>query len=233
MSFAIRMPPQVQSVQVGAYPVVFIDDFLVDPQALLDAACTASFEPCPGHEEGKGYPGLRAPAPPAYADLLAELAEPLIRLNFGVPDELPIRRSVDSFSLTTTPPERLGPLQCTPHFDASTPHHMAVLLYLCDERHGGTGFYRHRATGLQRISADTREHYLDRYYAEINERRPRQRYFDAGDDRFEFLGLMPARFNRLVVYPGSLLHSACLNPRISLSADPRQARLTVNSFYDF
>lgn len=233
MSFAIRMPPQVQSVQIGEHALVFIDDFLDDPQALVEAACAASFEACPGAAEGKGYPGRRAPAPPAYADLLAELAEPLIRLNFGVPDELPIRRSVDSFSLTTTPPERLGPWQCTPHFDASTPHHMAVLLFLCDERHGGTGFYRHRATGLQRITADTRERYLDRYGAELNERRPRQRYFDAGDERFEFLGLMPARFNRLVVYPGSLLHSACINPRISLSADPRQGRLTVNSFYDF
>lgn len=233
MSFAIRMPPEVQSVQIGGQQLVFIDDFLEDPQALVDAACAARFEPCPGAEEGKGYPGLRAAAPAAYADLLAELAEPLIRLNFQVPDALAIRRSTDSFSLTTVAPARLGPLQCTPHFDASTPHHMAVLLFLCDERHGGTGFYRHRATGLQRITADTREPYLDRYYAEINERRPLPRYFDAGDERFEFLGLFPARFNRLVVYLGSLLHSACINPRISLSADPRRGRLTVNSFYDF
>ena len=45
--------------------------------------------------------------------------------------------------------------------------------------------------------------------------------------------MMPARFNRLVVYPGSLLHSACIHPVRSLSSDPRQGRLTVNTFYDF
>ena len=46
-------------------------------------------------------------------------------------------------------------------------------------------------------------------------------------------GMMPARFNRLVVYRGSLLHSAVVNPQLSISADPRKGRLTLNSFYDF
>jgi len=45
--------------------------------------------------------------------------------------------------------------------------------------------------------------------------------------------MMPARFNRLVVYPGSLLHTACINPACSVNADPRRGRLTVNTFYDF
>ncbi len=110
---------------------------------------------------------------------------------------------------------------------------MAILLYLCDGRHGGTGFYRHNATGLQQITEATREAYLDTYYDEINARRPAQRYFDNSDDQFTLLGLIPAKFNRMVVYPGSLLHSACINPAISLSTDPRAGRLTLNSFYDF
>lgn len=232
-TFALRMPPDVQSVQIGAHTLVFIDDFLENPQALVDAACQAAYAPCPGAALGKGYPGIRAPAPAAYADALRELMDPLIRINFQVPDALPIRQSEDSFSLTTTPAAALGPLQRTPHFDASTPHHMAVLLYLCGERHGGTGFYRHRASGLQRITAANREPFLDQYYEEINRRHPLPRYFDDSDAQFEFLGMIPARFNRLVVYPGSLLHSACINPLISISADPRQGRLTVNTFYDF
>jgi hypothetical protein len=140
---------------------------------------------------------------------------------------------LSAFSLTTTSPEALGPLQRTPHFDASTPHYMAALLFLCDQTHGGTGFYRHNATGLQRITADNRERYLDVYHEEVNRRRPPARYFDRSDEQFTFLGMMPARFNRLVVYPGSLLHSACINPALSLSSDPRQGRLTVNTFYDF
>lgn len=229
----IRMPPEVRSVEIGGQRIVFIDDFLDDPKALVDAACESCFEPAAPPGEAKGYPGLRAPAPEAYTRVLTELAAPLVKANFEVPAHLDIKVGLSAFSLTTTPPEDLGPLQCTPHFDASTPHHMAALLWLCDERHGGTGFYRHNATGWQRISADNRERYLDAYHAEVNRRRPAQRYFDRSDEQFTFLGMMPARFNRLVVYPGSLLHSACLHPGRSLSSDPRQGRLTVNTFYDF
>jgi hypothetical protein len=229
----LRMPPDIQSVDIGGQRIVFIDDFLQDPQALVDAACQSRFEPSATAAERKGYPGLRANAPAGYTRELTELLEPLIKVNFGVPDRLGIKAGVSAFSLTTTPPDDLGPLQRTPHFDASTPHYMAALLWLCDEGHGGTGFYRHNATGLQRITAENREHYLDVRHEEVNHRPPPPRYFDRSDAQFTFLGMMPARFNRLVVYPGSLLHSACIHPGRSLSSDPRRGRLTVNTFYDF
>lgn len=231
--FAIRMPPDVRSVQIGGHRLVFIDDFLENPHDLVEAAAGASFSPYPGVAERKGYPGVRAPVPADYSAQLTALMEPLIRLNFDVPQALALRKSECAFSLTTLRPDELGPLQRTPHFDASTPHHMAVLLYLCGPEHGGTAFYRHKATGLQQVTGDNCEAFLDTYYAELNARPPAQRYFDDGDAHFEFLGMMPARFNRLVVYRGSLLHSAVVNPRLSLSSDPRTGRLTANSFYDF
>jgi hypothetical protein len=231
--FAIRMPPDVQSVNVGGQTIVFIDDFLQDPQALVGLASQARFEVPAGHAEHKGYPGLRADAPAAYTQAITELLDPLIKVNFQVPDHLGVKVGLSAFSLTTTAPEALGPLQRMPHFDASTPHHMAALLWLCDESHGGTGFYRHNATGLQRITAENRERYLDACHAELNQGLPPARYFDRSDERYTFLGMMPARFNRLVVYPGSLLHSACINPARSLNGDPRRGRLTVNTFYDF
>jgi len=227
------MPPDVRSVEIGGQRVVFIDDFLQDPQALVQAACAARFEPSSTRAEGTGYPGLRAPAPAAYTQALTELLDPLIKANFQVPEHLDVKVGLSAFSLTTTAPEDLGPLQRTPHFDASTPYYTAALLWLCDESHGGTGFYRHNATGWQRITADNRERYLDVHHHEVNRRRPLPRYFDRSDGQFTFLGMMPARFNRLVVYPGGLLHSACIDPARSLSSDPRHGRLTVNTFYDF
>jgi hypothetical protein len=231
--FALRMPCDIQSVVVGGQAIVFIDDFLADPQALVEAACASPFEPASTPGEQKGYPGLRAAAPLAYTQSITALLEPLIKVNFGVPEQLPVKVGLSAFSLTTTAPGELGPLQRMPHFDASTPHHMAALLYLCDQTQGGTGFYRHNATGLQRITAGNRERYLDACHEELTRGQPPARYFDRSDERFTFLGMMPARFNRLVVYPGSLLHSACIDPARSLSRDPRQGRLTVNTFYDF
>jgi hypothetical protein len=232
-NFSLRMPPDIQSVVIGEHQVVFIDNFLQDPLPLLEMAWRSEFSPYPGLADKKGYPGVRAPVPGEYSENITDLLEPLIKLNFQVPEHLDIRKSVCAFSLTNVEPENLGPLQRTPHFDASTPYHMAALLYLCDESHGGTGFYRHNATGLQQITAATRENYLDIYYREINSRHPKPRYFDKSDEQFTFLGMIPARFNRLVVYPGSLLHSACIHPRRSISSDPRSGRLTVNTFYDF
>lgn len=231
--FAIQMPPDIQSVRVGEHLVVFVDNFLENPQAMVEAAARSTFVPYPGVADRKGYPGIRASVPADYSANLTALMEPLIRLNFGVPEALELRKSECAFSLTTMRPDELGALQRTPHFDASTPHHMAVLLYLCDGEHGGTAFYRHKATGLQQVTADNREAFLDTYYAELNACPPARRYFDDSDEHFEFLGMMPARFNRLVVYRGSLLHSAVVNPQLSLSSDPRAGRLTANSFYDF
>lgn len=230
--FAVRMPPDVCAAQVGEHAVVFIDDFLEEPQALVEAACQSSFAPCAGFDERRGYPGLRAPVPADYSERLTELLDPLIRVNFGVPQALALKKTPCAFSLTTVAPQALGPLQRVPHFDASTPHYIAALLYLCDENHGGTAFYRHRATGLQRISADACERYGEAVAAELERQPAPPRYFGESDAHFELLGVMRARFNRLVLYRGSLLHTAIVNPR-RLSADPRAGRLTVNSFYDF
>ena len=227
------MPPDIRSVDIGGQRIVFIDNFLQDPQALVEVACQSRFEPPAGWAEQKGYPGLRVSAPADYTQTLTELLDPLIKVNFQVPEHLRVKVGLSAFSLTTTPPDALGPLQRTPHFDASTPYYTAALLYLCDEGHGGTGFYRHKATGLQRITTENREHYLDVYHEEVNRRPPPARYFDDADEQFSFLGMVPARFNRVVVYPGSLLHSACIHPARSLSSDPRHGRLTVNTFYDF
>lgn len=232
-TFALRMPPDIQSVTIGEHQAIIIDNFLQDPDVLKNIGINSSFSPYPNFDKKKGYPGIRAQAPAEYSSMITEFLEPLIKLNFGVPEDLALRKSMCAFSLTTMQAEDLSPLQRTPHFDASSPHHMAVLLYLCDERHGGTGFYRHKATGLQQITEATREHYLDVYYEEINAVRPPLRYFDNSNEHFSFLGMIPAKFNRLVIYRGSLLHTACINPAISINDHPGSGRLTVNTFYDF
>ena len=41
------------------------------------------------------------------------------------------------------------------------------------------------------------------------------------------------RPNRLVVYPGCLLHSGLVNPVIDVDSNPRTGRLTANIFVDF
>ena len=48
---------------------------------------------------------------------------------------------------------------------------------------------------------------------------------------FERTGGFEGVFNRLIAYRGSLLHSGDVAPGFGFSDDPRQGRLTVNTFF--
>jgi hypothetical protein len=41
------------------------------------------------------------------------------------------------------------------------------------------------------------------------------------------------RPNRLVIYPGNLLHSTIVNPQTDIDANPSSGRLTTNIFINF
>jgi hypothetical protein len=200
---------------------------------MVDYASNNTFEPYPNLNSSKGYPGIRLIAPENYSHALMEIIKPILNKEFDIPDHLEMRRKGCVMSLITVKPENLGPLQATPHFDTSDFNHFAILLYLCNETHGGTAFYRHRATGLEIIKPETSDQYLDTYYAELNERRPLQKYFDDSNERFTKIAMVQARFNRMVIYRGCMLHTPYINPEHSINAEPKAGRLTVNSFVVF
>lgn len=223
----------IERREIANNKLLVIDNFLKKPEEMKDQALISTYNPYPGHNEKKGYPGIRAAVPKYYSYNLTMLLEPIIKTEFEIPSHLDIRKSVCAFSLMTTEIQDLGPLQSTPHFDASTPYHIAVLLYLCDEEHGGTAFYRHNATMFDRITADNKEHYLDIYYEELNAKRPTPGYFNNSNEFFTKTGMVEAKFNRLVLYKGSMLHAPFIDPSISIDPNPATGRLTVNTFYDF
>ena len=122
-----------------------------------------------------------------------------------------------------------------PHFDSNNPHYLAAMHYLNPGDFGGTSFYRHRPTGYENITASRRENFIhsaQEHLATIGGRPP-QRYVDGSDEHFERLKSLPYRQNRLLVYPGTLLHSGNIDPSRDISDDPRTGRLTANLFIDF
>lgn len=230
---ALNKSAKIESRIIGSHKILVIDDFLEAPKALVSFASNAPFAPYPGMQERKGYPGIRAHAPEAYSFNLTTFLEPIIKNVFEVPDNKDIRKSMCAMSLMTTPAADLGPLQRTPHFDSSSPHHIAALLYLCGPEHGGTAFYRHKSTGLERITCENVDSYLDRYYEEINQIRPAAEYNALDETQFVKTGMIEAKFNRLVVYRGSTIHNAYINAETSISSNPTEGRLTINTFFDF
>jgi hypothetical protein len=104
--------------------------------------------------------------------------------------------------------------------------------YLCRGRFGGTGFFRHTATGFESVDA-TRQH---RYEAvarkELAEAGASATHYAGADTTcYESIRHSEAVFNRLIVYRSHVLHSALLGEGVG-SADPGTGRLTANGFLE-
>lgn len=206
-------------------PVVVIDDFLATPERLVDDACARVFT-----RIGPYYPGLRAPAPAAYLAGVSALLEAILRDVFGMHSGAALVEC--NYSLVTTPPEQLQPIQRLPHFDTTDPGRIALLHYLGRPEQGGTRFFRHRATGFETITAERFERYRDTLHEEAERGGlPPARYFGSESGQFEEIAHHEAAFNRAIIYRGMTLHSGAIPDGFACLSDPRQGRLTVNTFF--
>jgi hypothetical protein len=140
------------------------------------------------------------------------------------------------YSLVTTPPARLHPIQRLPHVDGTDPEQIAMMLYLHrigpEAKHGGTAFFRHRATGLESLSAEDFPRYAKAVNAEVARTGlPPAAYPTDGAPHFERTHVAEGTFNRAVFYRGNILHSGVIDNAAPLDADPRKGRLTINAFF--
>lgn len=224
------MKPQLQRVGNSQSPVVIIDDFSGDPENVAAVAdALAPFPPSKGNQ----YPGVRRMIGEADADAYAyvlntcEKAAPFVGGAFDVQgfdlDEA-------SFSVVTTLPDQLQPAQRVPHFDSSEQRLIAVLHYLRVPAGTGTAFYRHRSTGIERITRQNLDRFVSVAEKELASGPNPRGYMQGSDEVFEQIGRVEAVPDRLIMYHGSLLHSGFIPPGMTFSADPRKGRLTANLF---
>jgi hypothetical protein len=221
--------PQLQRVGTSQSPVVIIDEFSGDVEEVARLADSlAPFPPSKNY-----YPGVRRmisePDKQAYSYVLktCDRAAPFIGGAFDVQD---FRLSEASFSVVTTPPNELHATQRVPHFDSSDQNVFALLHYLRVPGGTGTAFYRHRSTGVERVTWDNREHFVAASGAELETRPPDFGYVNRSDQFFEQIAKVDARPDRLIIYHGSLLHCGIIPAGMRLSGDPREGRLTANLF---
>ncbi len=210
-------------------PVLVIDEVMRRPQTLIDhAARHAGFSPLKQAENF--YPGLRAPAPADYVQGLYQTIAPILARAFGHEANSPASITC-ALSMVTLPPQQLNLAQRLPHYDASEAREIAVLHYFCDASHGGTAFYRHRATGFETVDEARLERYLAVLNAELKRYGPPPaRYVSGSTPVHEEIGRVEARMNRLIAYRGRTLHSGLIPNPYALSSDPLTGRLTANTF---
>ena len=220
----------VMRYEIGARKnrVIVVDNAIADADACVDIA--ASLAPF-NAEAGTFYPGLRRLITQAdseaqgYVETLLAIASPLLREAFGAET---IELTEASFSMVTRRPDQLKPSQRIPHYDSVEPGYVAILHYLTDIADTGTCFYRHRATGFDRVS----RHTLPTYSSVLAFEGSAEAGGFIGDsnDRFERLLRVDGHFNRLLIYESALLHSGFIPDDFAFSDNPRTGRLTGNLF---
>ncbi|QNQ08744.1 DUF6445 family protein [Sphingomonas alpina] len=207
-----------------AQPLVIIDDFAPDPEALRAAAIAGRFGPASHH-----YPGIRAPLPASYLPgQQALIAKALCEVfdHHG-----PMEVIDASFSIVTTPPAELTMVQRLPHCDAYAVERIALLHYLAPGSGEGTAFFRHRSTGFETVSEARAPIYFDQLEAELRYGGvPPARYIANDTTLFERTMLAEARYNRALLYRSYMLHSGAIAPESPLSPDPSTGRLTITGF---
>lgn len=220
----IRASIAARRIGTEGQPIAIVDGFHPDPDALRAHAAGSAFEAGLNH-----YPGIRAALPDDY---FAQVRPALTASLAGVYDHAGGIALIDaSYSIVTTPPDRLSVPQRLPHMDAVDMGRIALVHYLSPDDPDGTAFYRHRSTGFETIDQGRAPIYLGQLNAELRHGgEPDRAYVAASTPLFERIAHVEARYNRAVLYRSALLHSGAVAADAILSDDPATGRLTVTAF---
>lgn len=205
-------------------PLLVVDDVLADPWAMVDTARAADFYR-PPHTN---YPGLNANLPEAYYRTVVTALRGPIEAAFGVSASA-VLKFFGFFAVATTPVERATPVQTLPHLDGPDPNRLAMVHYFCQGGFGGTGFFRHTATGFESVDAARTAAYAAALQAEHAQ--GRTAFAGANTPGYDLIDEVEPVFNRLIVYRGHVLHAGLLG-RGGGAADPATGRLTANGFVE-
>ncbi|MFC3096100.1 hypothetical protein DRW07_05675 [Alteromonas sediminis] len=213
-------------VQEESAHLLVVDNLLVNPEEIvLFARNTAYMQPA--INDGTAYPGIRDRVPTAYEKMMQALVSDLALVSDD--QTLSIHRCM--LSMVTTPPDQLASTQKIPHIDSIDPYEFASVHYLFDADYGGTNIYRHKQS--QKVCID--EAGFGIFQSSLEDVRANPDEFSGyiGDSNrlFECVHHIEAKFNRLVIYKGNMLHSPCIKPNFGFSDDVTKGRLSVASFF--
>jgi hypothetical protein len=207
-----------------------IDDALLDPERLVQFAIDQ--RPEFSAVNFSYYPGIYLMARNDLTAALGEYFQSHARRRFDA------RRCVEvicRYSIVTLPPEALHPIQWLCHrddvgLDARLSMQASVLYLFRDPDLGGTGFYvpTRSAAEVGTLFTDSR---LASPAAFASKYGLKPGYMRESNDWFRRIGGIAAKWNRLIIYDGGMLHASDIAAPERLSADPRGGRLTLNGFF--
>lgn len=224
-SAATLVQPQRLLIGENRTPLLIVDDTGVDCRAV----CTLASALTPFPPAGNHYPGVRRILnegdSEAWEYVLALLGH-MTPYIVGAFDLEGFDLLEASFSLVTTPPDRLSPVQRAPHFDSVDADVFALMHYLAPC--AGTAFYRHCETGIEVVTPERLDAYVSAARRAAADMPVDYIRGDLGG--YRQIAVVEGLEGRFVGYPGRLLHSGMIPPGFAGSADPLTGRLTCNIF---
>lgn len=226
--------PTIRLVPIpGHSPCVVIDDFLLDPMAMVNVAThfRGSFFMKPQN----AFPGPELPTPEIYSLRMNDF---FVRHVSHILGAGPTHKVFSRLSMTTLQPDKLSPYQRICHRDnlATDPKicFAACVLYLFqDERLGGTGFYVPKVprSEIDRIFSEDSEWKRISSADFTEEIGAEPAYPSCSNKYFELVCAVPPAWNRVIFFDSSIFHSGHITEPERLNPDPLRGRLTLNSFF--
>lgn len=175
--------------------LLIIDDFLADPHGVRRAALGLGYDPA--LKEGN-YPGILSNAP-----LMIPGMDAAVAARIGVPVAPMAGTSHGHCRLTLAGDKGASGVHVDPCFYSGI-----LYLSLAEHARGGTDFFRHRPTGLDRVPT-TDLALLESGFGDVNDLVERVVNADTlKPARWEKTMTVPMRFNRLVLFSPWLFHNA-------------------------
>ena len=207
-----------------------VDDALAEPEAAVRYAAERRQQFVPG--ERGGYPGLTLALPQSLAPAILTFFATHMRPRF---DARRLMHGMCRYSMVTLPSNELLPTQMICHRDEPVGSDQysvsAAVLYLFHEEGlGGTSFYETTRSPAEsaRLFSDSRSMSSADFAAKYGIPRT---YLTGSNDHFRRVGTIAAKWNRMVFYDASFLHSGDILMPERMNSDPETGRLTLNFFY--
>ena len=156
---------RVEHVGTGRIPLLIVDHVIKQPDDLVAYAASN----CTLAPPTDMYPGLRAPAPKSYVEVLRKGLTDAINAAYALPD-LELHSAISYLSVVTARREVLKPVQCMPHIDGTSANDFSTVHYLCSPNYAGTSLYRHRRTGYELVPDFRHDRYRSVLEQELRER---------------------------------------------------------------
>ena len=218
---------RVDVVGAEREPVILIDNFLAEPEKLVEYAVEHGSE---FFQDSDFYPGIRIPCPMEYVYSVYTHLKRLMFEVFQLPETGVHGQSF--YSIVTLRPDELDEKQRIPHYDIPNRHNIAMMHFLCPNTFGGTSLYHHVGTGFECIDEQRVEEFATALSKEIQrDGPPAPAYMNGDTELFCQIASYGAEFNRAIIYRSSSLHSGDIPPDYRCDPDPRTGRLSIASFF--